>query len=180
MSLIHRNFAFKNSRMMSGSIGPVERGRVCELWSDDPDRPCSPAHRAACPLLTHILVTSDIAILPVASLKLIILINEVQQRGVMGTRSILEAMVSGVDAPADAPVFVVDLTLNRQDHWMMHSSMMHDACIESETGVSAFCQSEGGTNLVGLPGTCSVKAWLQGIRATTGSTWLTCSWAMTK
>ena len=47
LSMIHKQFGFKSSKAMKGTIGPVERGRVCELWSDDAERPCSPAHRVA-------------------------------------------------------------------------------------------------------------------------------------
>ena len=50
VSLVNKStFTFKSSNALTGSIGPdVERARVCELWSDDADRPSPPAHRAAC------------------------------------------------------------------------------------------------------------------------------------
>jgi hypothetical protein len=39
--------------------------------------------------------------------------HQVQQRGVQGTKEILQKILDGVDFPADSQVFVVDLTLNR-------------------------------------------------------------------
>ena len=54
VSLVNKtSFAFKTSNAMSGIVGPVERSRVCELWSDDNERPCSPAHSVACLIPRH-------------------------------------------------------------------------------------------------------------------------------
>ena len=42
---IHKQIAFSKSRCTLGTLGPVARCRVSELWSDDPDQPCSPPQR---------------------------------------------------------------------------------------------------------------------------------------
>lgn len=43
---IHRTPAFSRSRAALGALGPADRARVCELVSEDPDKPPSPPVRA--------------------------------------------------------------------------------------------------------------------------------------
>ncbi|CAE7389856.1 unnamed protein product [Symbiodinium sp. CCMP2592] len=38
VSTIHRSFAFQRSKAMLGSLGPVSRARVCDLWGDEDNR----------------------------------------------------------------------------------------------------------------------------------------------
>lgn len=47
MSGLHKSHGFQRSKVMLGALGPIHRARVSELWSDDPERACSPAQRAA-------------------------------------------------------------------------------------------------------------------------------------
>lgn len=47
MSNIHKQFAFSKSKAMLGTCGPLDRARVMDLWSDDPDKPCSPPGRVS-------------------------------------------------------------------------------------------------------------------------------------
>ncbi|CAK9107673.1 unnamed protein product, partial [Durusdinium trenchii] len=46
VSPIHKNFAFIKSKAYLGTIGPVARARVMDLWTDDDARVCSPPGRA--------------------------------------------------------------------------------------------------------------------------------------
>lgn len=48
MGKVHSNAAvqcWKHSRATLGSIGPIDRARVCDLKNLEPDKPLSPAHR---------------------------------------------------------------------------------------------------------------------------------------
>ena len=47
-SLHGSNFKFAKSRAMLGTLGPVARSRVSDLWSEQLDQPPSPAGRVAC------------------------------------------------------------------------------------------------------------------------------------
>ena len=40
VSPLHKNFGFSKSKAILGYIGPVQRARVSDLISDDPERPC--------------------------------------------------------------------------------------------------------------------------------------------
>ncbi|CAL1129382.1 unnamed protein product [Cladocopium goreaui] len=87
VSQIHnKQFGFKNGTALLGTLGPVARARVNQLWTDNPESAPSPSVRVA-------------------------------QRGVPGTKEMLQKLLEGLDPPPDTKIFVVDLTLNRWNEW---------------------------------------------------------------
>ena len=47
-STIHsKQFLFQKSKAYLGTLGPVARARVADLWGDDAERPAGPTQRAA-------------------------------------------------------------------------------------------------------------------------------------
>ena len=112
----------KSSAWVSGQIGPVKRARVSDLVSFDLDRPAGPSQRV--PLLAlhttflhlhleckYLVRFTHASLHVVRHCALLSVFLEVQQRGVEGTASILEAVVEGCDIKGR--VYVVDMTTNR-------------------------------------------------------------------
>ena len=126
VSQIHnKQFGFKNSTALLGTLGPVARARVNQLWTDNPELAPSPSVRAACCWLNMhwstrsiyyvtVVQTSNSAVLWCCNSHPFSLSQtQVAQRGVQGTKEILQKLLEGVDPPPDTKIFVVDLTLNR-------------------------------------------------------------------
>ena len=101
------------SKVMLGSIGPISRARVMELWSDDADHGPTPAQRALgaevnafrSHAVSRCFVHEDQSRFMYAL--------QVQQRGVAGTLEILDSLMEGVEVAADAPIFCIDLVPNQ-------------------------------------------------------------------
>ena len=53
VSSVHKQHGFSRAKILLGALGPITRSRVCDLISDDADRPCSPAHRELWPQIIH-------------------------------------------------------------------------------------------------------------------------------
>ena len=47
VSNVHAAFHFAKSKAMLGTVGPLNRARVMELISEDPDKPASPPARVS-------------------------------------------------------------------------------------------------------------------------------------
>ena len=103
---VHKsNFGFAKSKALSGLIGPVSRARVLDLWKDDQDGPPTPQQRVVAPMFAAL--TSDLSTLSLN------LPTQVQQRGMPGTREILEHFIDGLEVSEKTPIYVVDLMLTR-------------------------------------------------------------------
>ena len=87
----------------------MARCRVSELWSDDPDQPCSPPQRA-----TGQWKSSVEKFKVTHTLRVAFAFPQVQQRGALAASQILSGVMEGLEARDSSPVFVIDLTANRQ------------------------------------------------------------------
>ena len=121
---VHRStFGFAKSKALLGLLGPVSRARVMDLWSDDLDRPPNTSQRVSAS-------SSNVLMFPMPFFFAAGLwfqnrmthwrfgawhASEVIQRGVPGTREILENFVDGLELPEGdrTPIFVVDLMMTR-------------------------------------------------------------------
>lgn len=101
---------------MLGALGPIHRARVSELWSDDPERACSPAQRAAEAaerIVFNPIVLDFFDDSYQAQYVCFDSFFQVQQRGPLSCSQILTAIMDGVEPPAGSIVWVVDLMPNR-------------------------------------------------------------------
>ena len=116
---VHKQHGFGRAKILLGALGPITRARVCDLISDDADRPCSPAHRELWPQVeVHWCFQGPPSRCTNLLLKLcLFLVCQVQQRGTQGTKEILVKLLDGLDLPADSQVFVTELVPNKCRAW---------------------------------------------------------------
>lgn len=90
------------SRSVLGSINNIERARVCELKSLDPDRPLSASARVF--WLHPIMFTFWATFEPR-------LLSQAMQRGILATGQVIDGLLEGVDTAGD--ITLIDLIPNK-------------------------------------------------------------------
>lgn len=111
VSTVHKNFVFQKSKGYQGTLGPVHRARVGELWSDDLERPPGPAQRDLRLNLFVFLCEMQDQDQPVPGPFL--LQSKAAQRGAEATRDVLKSLVADCGIPEGECIVVLDLLPGR-------------------------------------------------------------------
>ena len=102
------HFLFSKSRAWLGTLGPVDRARVADLWGEgDGEKTAGPTQRA---LNSFVLVCCRLAAAMIIYYHVLL---EAAQRGVGATKEILLGLLDGLSLQPGSQVLVVEALVSR-------------------------------------------------------------------